>query len=74
MEDFDARLFPAPKKLLERWFFGSYIVFATDALAAREIHQRARGKTAARGSEVLEDGRAGYWIRWRGDMPDVSDA
>lgn len=71
MDEFDVTLCASPRKLLERWFFGSYIVFATDALAAREIHQRARQKPSARGAEVLEDGRSGYWIRWSGSVPRI---
>lgn len=69
MDESDAALSLSTRKLLDRWFFGRYIVFATDALAAREIHERARSKPAARGSEVLSDGRSGYWIRWSGDLP-----
>jgi hypothetical protein len=69
MDESDTALSPSTRKLLGRWFFGTYIVFATDALAARQIHEKARGNTAARGSEVLSDGRSGYWIRWRGQLP-----
>jgi hypothetical protein len=59
------------RKLLGRWFFGQYIVFAPDQLAAREIHQMAKRKPEARGAEVLADGRGGYWIRWRESLPQA---
>lgn len=65
MDPTEDALLLSTRKLLGRWFFGAYIVFATDALAAREIHRLARKQPAARGAEVLDDGRGGYWIRWR---------
>lgn len=69
MEETEDGFSLSARRLLGRWFFGQYIVFAPDALAAREIHRIARRKPAARGAEVLEDGRGGYWIRWRGSLP-----
>jgi hypothetical protein len=73
MDDTEEDLSPSARKLLGRWFFGPYIVFTPDALAAREIHQLARQKPAARGAEVLDDGRGGYWIRWRASLSDALD-
>jgi hypothetical protein len=69
MEETDEGFSLSARKILGRWFFGQYIVFAPDALAAREIHRIARHRDTARGSETLSDGRGGYWIRWRGTLP-----